>query len=416
MQYQFLDEAVIFEPRGQSKPGNLFGPKPLEYIMILIVADTTGNLAVLFDYLQGFGFSVIGVNDGENALSILEYVKPDIILLDVTLPGIDGFETCRRLKARESTKNIPVIFITDQTNTVHKMRGFSLGAVDYITKPIQSEEVLVRLKTHLTIQSLQMTLAEQNARLQDEIVQKEILIKELDAFAHTVAHDLKNPVGVTISYAQFLGKFSDRLSPEEFERYQDNIMWNGYKMSNIIDELLLLSSVRKEEVTSEPVEMAGIIAEVQSRLAYMMRDSDAEIIVPAAETWPAALGYGPWIEEVWTNYISNAIKYGGQPPRVELGATVQDDMVQFWVKDNGAGLTPKEQENLFIPFARLSQVSTEGHGLGLSIVRRILNKLGGKVGVESEGLPGQGCTFSFYLPKVTAKETSKNSFVFSSGD
>ena len=403
MRYQFLDEGDPFEPRGQAKPGSLFGPKPLEYIMILIVADTTGNLAVLFDYLRGFGFRVIGLNDGENALSILEYVKPDIILLDAKLPGIDGFETCRRLKAREATKNIPVIFITDQTNAVQKVRGFSLGAVDYITKPIQSEEVLVRLKTHLTIQSLQMTLAEQNARLQDEIVEKEILIKELDAFAHTVAHDLKNPVGVTISYAQFLRRFSHKLSPEEVEQHQDNIMWNGYKMSNIIDELLLLSSIRKEEVTPEPVEMTGIIDEVQSRLAYMIRDSQAEIIAPPAETWPSALGYGPWIEEVWTNYVSNAIKYGGQPPRVELGATVHDDMVQFWVKDNGNGLSPKEQDNLFIPFTRLSQVSTEGHGLGLSIVRRILNKLGGKVGVESEGLPDRGCTFSFYLPKVSAK-------------
>jgi signal transduction histidine kinase len=178
-------------------------------------------------------------------------------------------------------------------------------------------------------------------------------------------------------------------------------MWNGYKMTNIIDELLLLSSVRKEEVEPEPVEMADIVDEVQSRLAYMIRDSEVEFVVPEPEAWPTALGYGPWIEEVWTNYVSNAIKYGGQPPRVELGASDHDDMVQFWVKDNGEGLTPQEQENLFIPFTRLNQVSTEGHGLGLSIVQRIVKKLGGRVGVESEGIPGQGCIFSFYLPKAT---------------
>jgi signal transduction histidine kinase len=291
------------------------------------------------------------------------------------------------------------------------VRGFTLGAVDYITKPIQSEEVLVRLKTHLTIQSLQVTLAEQNTRLQEEIVQKEILIKELDAFAHTVAHDLKNPVGVTISYSQFLKKFSDRLSAEEFQKYLDNIMWNGYKMTNIIDELLLLSSVRKEEVEPKPVEMAGIVDEVRSRLAYMIRDSEVEFVVPEPEAWPSALGYGPWIEEVWTNYVSNAIKYGGQPPLVELGATIHDDMVQFWVKDNGAGLTPQEQENLFIPFTRLNQVSTEGHGLGLSIVQRIVKKLGGRVGVESEGIPGQGCVFSFYLPKATGGKPAQTQTV-----
>ena len=117
--------------------------------------------------------------------------------------------------------------------------------------------------------------------------------------------------------------------------------------------------------------------------------------------WPIALGYSPWIEEVWVNYISNAIKYGGRPPRVELGATVQaDGMVRFWVRDDGSGLTPAEQAQLFVPFTRLNKTPAKGNGLGLSIVRRIVEKLGGQVGVESEGLPGRGCVFSFTLPGV----------------
>ena len=401
MEYQSLDESETIESGEPAKSNSLIGPKPLEYIVILIVTHPGNKLGLLFDYLKGFGFRVIGVDDGEHALSVLEYVKPDIILLDVNLPGIDGFETCRRLKAKQAVTNIPVIFITDQTNTVHKVRAFTVGAVDYITKPIQSEEVLVRLKTHLTIQSLQMTLIEQNSRLQAEIVEKERLIRELDAFAHTVAHDLKNPVGVTVSYAQFLKKYSDKLSPAEFEQFVDNIMWNGYKISNIIDELLLLSSVRKEDVTPKPLEMAEIMVEVENRLAYLMNQQEVELLVPDVSTWPIAWGYGPWIEEVWVNYISNAIKYGGSPPRVELGATVQGEMVQFWVKDNGDGLSPEAQHTLFVPFSRLNQVKTEGHGLGLSIVQRIMTKLAGKVGVESEGKPGQGCIFSFYLPQVT---------------
>ncbi len=400
MEQQYLDGSGPVEPTQQSHPNSLIGPKSLEYIVILIVAPPSSKLDLLFDYLKGFGYRVMGVNDGENALAMLEYVKPDIILLDVKLPGIDGFETCRRLKAREATRNIPLIFITDQTNTVHKVRGFALGAVDYVTKPLQSEEVLVRVKTHLTIQSLQLALAEQNVRLQAEIVEKERLIRELDAFAHTVAHDLKNPVGVTVSYGQFLKKYRDKLTPAELEQYLDNITWNGYKMSNIIDELMLLASIRKEEVRPEPLNMAEIIEEVQNRLGFLLREYEADIIVPEASTWPKAWGYGPWIEEVWTNYLSNALKYGGRPPRVELGATVQDEQVQFWVKDNGDGLTPAEQKNLFIPFSRMSQVKTEGHGLGLSIVQRIMTKLGGSVGVESTGVAGEGSVFSFYLPRV----------------
>jgi signal transduction histidine kinase len=123
----------------------------------------------------------------------------------------------------------------------------------------------------------------------------------------------------------------------------------------------------------------------------------AEIIVENAEAWPVAAGYAPWVEEVWANYVSNALKYGGTPPRIELGATLEGDaMVRFWVRDNGAGLSAEQQSNLFKMYSRLDTKRVEGHGLGLSIVQRIVNKLGGQVGVESA--VGQGCTFSFTLP------------------
>lgn len=370
-----------------------------ENSMILIVVNTTNTLGVLFDYLKGFGFRVLVINDGESALTVAEHVHPDLIMLDVILPGIDGFETCRRLKNNKATRDIPVIFITALANTLDKVRGFVLGAVDYITKPIQSEEVLARLRTHLTIQNLQKKLAEQNAQLQEEIAMREKLIGELDAFAHTVAHDLKNPLGVTINYAHFLQKYATTMPAEELQKYADNVVRNGHKMSNIIDELLLLSSVRKEEVVSETLDMAAIVAEVQNRLAYMIEEYQAEIVTPAH--WPAAIGHEPWVEEVWTNYLSNAIKYGGTPPRVELGATVEPgSLVRCWVQDNGRGLTAAEQARLFIPFTRLNQVSAEGHGLGLSIVQRIVEKLGGQVGVESEGVPGRGSVFSFTLPQA----------------
>lgn len=377
----------------------MFNSKPAESSMILIVINTTSTLGVLFDYLRGFGFKVMVASDGESALFTVEHIKPDIILLDVALPGIDGFETCRRLKASEATRHIPVIFITAQANTVDKVRGFALGAVDYITRPIQSEEVLARLKTHLTLRHLQLTLAEQNARLQAEIAEREKLIEELNAFAHTVAHDLKNPLGVTINYASFLQKYADKLSPEELKNRLDLIVRNGQKMNNIITELLLLASIRTEEIKSQPLDMGEIVAEVQSRLDFMIEEYAAQVVTPD-EDWPVAWGYGPWVEEVWTNYLSNAIKYGGQPPRVELGSTVvEGNRVRFWVRDNGRGLTPGEQSQLFIPFTRLNQANVEGHGLGLSIVQRIVEKLSGSVGVESQGVPGQGSIFSFTLPQ-----------------
>ena len=179
-------------------------------------------------------------------------------------------------------------------------------------------------------------------------------------------------------------------------------------MGNIIDELLLLAGVRRTGVVTEPLDMAGIVAEARLRLAHLIRDTQADIILQGASAWPVARGYGPWVEEVWVNYLGNALKYGGQPPRVELGADPfstppksrgkEEGLVRFWVRDNGQGITPEDQARLFTPFTRLDQARAKGHGLGLSIVRRIVEKLGGQVGVESDGVPGQGSTFFFTLP------------------
>jgi two-component system sensor histidine kinase/response regulator len=186
-----------------------------------------------------------------------------------------------------------------------------------------------------------------------------------------------------------------RLPPENVEKYVQAIAQNGRRMGRIIDELLLLSSVRQAEVEVEPLDMASIVGDSQRRLVDMIKKHQTEIVLP--ETWPTALGYGPWIEEVWANYLDNAIKYGGRPPQVELDAQeLPGGKVRFLVRDNGPGLSPEEQSRLFRPFTRLDQAQTKGHGLGLSIVRRIVEKLGGEVGVESE--EGQGSVFSFTLP------------------
>jgi two-component system sensor histidine kinase/response regulator len=145
--------------------------------------------------------------------------------------------------------------------------------------------------------------------------------------------------------------------------------------------------------------MGAIVLGALQRLADRLVELDAQITLP--DEWPQALGYATWVEEVWVNYLSNALKYGNYPPQVELGASpAPGGMVRFWVRDNGDGISPQDQARLFTPFTRLDQVRARGHGLGLSIVRRIVEKLGGQIGVESEGQPGRGSTFSFTLPAV----------------
>jgi PAS domain S-box-containing protein len=242
-------------------------------------------------------------------------------------------------------------------------------------------------------------IAIDNARLVETLrrhtLELEARNEELDAFAHTVAHDLKNPLGSMVGFAEVLEEEYASLPEDELKRYLQLISQGGRKMANIIDELLLLAGVRKTEARRELLDMGAIVGDAQGRLAYMADEYEAEIYLP--DTWLPAVGYSPWIEEVWVNYLSNAIKYGGRPPRVELGsASTENGEVRFWIRDNGPGITLEEQRRIFTPFTQLGQVRARGHGLGLSIVRRIVEKLDGRMGVESD--PDRGSEFWFTLP------------------
>jgi PAS domain S-box-containing protein len=230
--------------------------------------------------------------------------------------------------------------------------------------------------------------------------------EELDVFAHMVAHDLKNPLGAMMGYAELLTATYDTLSTEAILQTLKSIHRIGRKTGSIIESLFVLASVRKQDVQVVLLDMACIIDEVVLRLADAIQDRGADLHMPDRADWPVALGHAPWIEEIWVNYLSNAIKYGGPRPRIDLGAarlpplSAGEDQgggfICFSVRDYGPGLTPEQQERLFAPFERLGQAQVEGHGLGLSVVRRIAEKLGGHVGVDSA--PGQGSTFYFTLP------------------
>lgn len=220
---------------------------------------------------------------------------------------------------------------------------------------------------------------------------------ELDAFAHTVAHDLKNPLTSLLGYTEILQTSQDLISPEEALTYLNDITRVGEKMTLIINGLLLLASTRGHgAVAMHQVDMSAIVHELQIRFSQTIATSQATIVAP--ERWPLVRGYAPWVEEVWANYLSNAIKYGGSPPQITLGADParEDGFVRFWMRDNGAGLSKSEQAKLFTPFTRLHTHLQEGHGLGLVIVQQIVYRLGGSVGMESA--PGQGSTFYFTLP------------------
>ncbi|HSH04535.1 MAG TPA: GAF domain-containing protein [Anaerolineae bacterium] len=283
----------------------------------------------------------------------------------------------------------PLLYATDCLGLLvigHHYKG------DFTPKTLQLAEAVAE-----TI-ALAMSNARTYVELENYTQELETQNRELDAFAHTVAHDLKNPLTSILGFAQMLQAHRDKLTVERQNTILDRISDSSNKMNNIIQELLLLARVRKQEISLEAVENMGhLVHEACKRLEYIIDQHEPDITID--EEWPVVWGYGSWIEEVWANYISNAIKYGGRPAKIEIGATAQaDGMVRFWVKDYGPGISAEDAAKLFVPFTRFDQNAAEGQGLGLSIVQRILEKLDGEVGAESE--IGQGSTFWFALPQV----------------
>lgn len=248
----------------------------------------------------------------------------------------------------------------------------------------------------IRIFAIDITVRKQaEAQLQQGNAELQARNVELDAFAHSVAHDIKNPLHIIAGYAELLSMNAER-SPEEITAALASILRNVHKIGSITDNLMLLSEVRQKAISLQPLDMAVILDEVRARLAHLL-DPQIELRLPAS--WPRAWGYAPWIEQVWVNFLSNALKYVSRPGCIELGVTPEPDGYwRFWIRDDGVGIAPAEQPHLFTAFYQTSRTSRGGHGLGLSIVKRIVERLGGSVGVESSGVPGEGSTFSFTLP------------------
>ncbi len=284
---------------------------------------------------------------------------------------------------RKDGREFPVDISLSPVETEQGMMVVS--AIRDITPQKQAELALKAAKDHL------------ETRVKERTTELRIRNEELDAFAQMVAHDLKSPLTYLVGMAGLLHQNYGSLDATEISEHLGSILQQSHKMDSIISELLVLSSVRQlEQPVPEIIDMTSVVIEAQNRLVYLAKEYKAKIITP--DYWPTVVGHAAWIEAVWVNYISNALKYGGRPPVVKLGATTQPNgMVRFWVGDNGAGLKPNEQEQLFRPFTRLGNIRVDGHGVGLTIVRRMIEKLGGEVGIESE--INAGSVFFFTLPE-----------------
>ncbi len=337
---------------------------------------------------------VLCAKTGEEGIEIATIEQPDTILLDVVMPKIDGYEVCNRLKSDEQTRSIPIILASAfQNDTNSRVLGLESGADVFLSKPFDPTELSALVLSMLRIRKADKDIKSQALMLIERN-------EELDAFAHTVAHDLRTPLGLIIGFADILKDNFENITKDEVNEFLTHIANSGNKTLQILDSLMLLSNVRKVDVPKHTLDMNNIITEVIKRLSPIIEKNNTKIAHPSS--WPSVVGYAPWVEEIWVNYISNAIKYGGNTPEVSLGFDIisskrKKKMIRFWVHDNGLGIKSEDQKLLFRQFERLNQAKIEGHGLGLSIVLRIADKLGGSVGVESD--LGNGSLFYFTLPK-----------------
>jgi PAS domain S-box-containing protein len=270
------------------------------------------------------------------------------------------------------------------------------GIADSKNQPLGGIYMIANITTRKMILD---AIADSNKRRKHELIEKEKLIMDLDAYARSVAHDLKNPLGSLVGLSELIREKLAQNDLEEVDEMVEIVCEQSKKMTRIIEGLLMLSRIRKEDIVKSPVNTKEILDEVLLRLKTEIVSRSAVLRMP--DRWPVVMAHSQWIEEVWSNLISNALKYGGKPPVITLGyEKISPFVVRFWIQDNGNGLPEISLKKIFRDFERLGVTDSDGYGLGLPIVRRIFEKLGSEIVATSSGIPGEGCIFSFTLKEV----------------
>ncbi len=347
---------------------------------ILIVDDTPANLSVLVECLSEAGFNLMVAEDGEDALAQTERTQPDIILLDVMMPGLDGFETCRRLKARATTRHVPVLFMTALTDTAEKVKAFEVGAVDYVTKPIQHEEAIARINTHLTISRLQRQL------------QQQLALKE--NFMRIAGHDLRNPLCLILMSGELARR---KGAPPEVAGYLENIHASARQMRNIIDTFLAVQ--RPGGSMPGRVDLNLLATAIAAQNEPAAERKSLTFALELAESLPPANADTGHAYQALTNYVSNAIKFLPNGGALTIRTSASEMAVRVEVQDNGPGVPVAERHALFTEYANISTKPTAGEestGLGLAIVKQLVESQRGAAGADFPAAGGS--VFWFELP------------------
>jgi signal transduction histidine kinase len=401
---------------------------------ILVVDDLLENLQLLTRLLTAEGYAVHPADSGELALASVAVSPPALILLDIRMPGMDGFEVFRRLLMRPESHHIPVIFISAITDIEQRVEGLKLGAVDFISKPFQREELLARVQTHLELSQLRARLenrveertaelveanealraeitarkrAEEeirtlNAELEQRVIQRtaqlEAANKELEAFSYSVSHDLRAPLrGIDGWSLALLEDYGSQLDGQA-KTYLERVRSETQRMGQLIDDLLQLSRLTSAEMNPRKVNLSTLAGTIASRLQKAQPERQVKFVIQPRLN---ANGDARLLEIALTNLLGNAFKFTGKTPqaRIEFGQTEVEGQRAFFVRDNGAGFDMALAKKLFGAFQRMHKTSDfPGTGVGLTTVQRIVHRHGGRIWAEAA--VDQGATFYFTLEEI----------------
>ena len=382
-------------------------------VNILLVDDQPANLVALEAMLEDLGQNLVRAESGREALKRLLSDDFAVILLDVKMPEMDGFETAELIRQRDRSRHTPILFLTAaDTSQTQAVRGYAVGAVDYLIKPVVPEFVrskvavfvelakkneLLRRQAALLAQSEQaaLELAETRAELVRDLEHKN---RELESFSYAVSHDLRAPLRRIDSFSRAILESQGRRLDDEGRKFLSRVREASQQMAQLIDDVLYLSRVTRSDLRDQDVDLSEVAELVVSRLKEGQPNRRMEVKIRPGVV---VTGDGQLLKIALENLLQNAWKFTGHQaePRIEFGVTQTSGEPTYFIRDNGAGFEMTYAARLFGPFQRLhSQQEFPGNGIGLATVQRIIHRHGGKV--WAEGLVGQGATFYFTLGRA----------------
>jgi signal transduction histidine kinase len=409
-----VDAEAVRELEGSSeRPRVPASPLTDDRVNILLVDDQPANLVALEAMLQGLGQNLIKADSGREALKWLLTHEFAVILLDVKMPEMDGFETATLIRQRDKSRHTPILFLTAADNTqAQAVRGYALGAVDYLIKPVVPEFVrskvavfvelakkteLLKRQAELLAESEQaaLSLAEARAELVRDLEHKN---RELESFSYAVSHDLRAPLRRIDSFSRAVLESQGERLDETGRRFLSRVREASQHMSQLIDDVLYLSRVTRADLREQEVDLSALAGLILTRLQESEIDRSVEVKIRPAVV---VTGDGQLLRIALENLLENAWKFTAKQPasRIEFGVTQVSGEPTYFVRDNGAGFDMTYADRLFGPFQRLHpQTEFPGSGIGLATVQRIIHRHGGRV--WAEGSVAQGATFHFTLGRA----------------